>query len=122
MPNKPILALVVSDAGALQNGLLALMTTIPPIGTVLAAEDVNLALRMVETHQPALIILDMSSRQAQDVIHEIKTEWPHIHLIVLVADIAQQKQAIDLGADRVLVKGFPAPKLVALIEDLLSHS
>jgi DNA-binding NarL/FixJ family response regulator len=134
MTDKSILALVVSSSGPSQNGLLALMTTIPPISAVLVAEEVNSALRMVENHQPALIILDMAERRkelvhdvgpcslkVQDVIKQIKTQWPHIHLIVLVEDIALQKEAETSGADSALLKGFSAQKLVALIEDLLSQ-
>ena len=134
MPSKPVLALVVSSSGDLQNGLLALMTTIPQISAVLVAEDVNSALRMVENHQPALIILDMEegrqelvrdiapcSLQVQDVIHEIKTQFPHIHLIVLVEDVAQQKEAEESGADGALIIGFSAQKFVAIVENLIDH-
>lgn len=134
MTNSSILALLVSSSGSSQSGLLALMTTIPPISAVLVAEDIDSALRMVKNHQPALIILDMaeqrnelvhdvgpSSLKVQDVIRQIKTQWPHIHLIVLVEDIALQKEAETSGADSVFLKGFSAQKLVALIEDLLSQ-
>ena len=133
MTNKTILALIVSRSGSLQNGLLALISTIPQISAVLLAEEVNSTMRMVENHQPALIVLDMApqhqgmvrevapcSLQVQDVIHEIRTQCPHIHLIVLVEDVAQQKEAEESGADSVLITGFPAQKFVAIIEDLLN--
>ena len=87
MTRKTILVLVVSSSGELQNGLLALTTTIHGIGAVLVAEDADSALRMVAIHQPALIILDMFLLKDQAVIHEIKTQWPQIHLIVLVDNI-----------------------------------
>ena len=112
MINKSILTLIVSSPGDLQNGLLALMTTIPQRGAVLVAEGLNSALRIVENHQPALIILGMSTPNMQEVIKQIKEHYPHIQLIVLVEDITQQKEAEESGADRVLIKGFPAHKLV----------
>jgi len=118
MTNKSILALVVSSSGSLQNGLLALMTTIPSVSAVLVAEDSNSALRMVENHQPALVILDMPSLNVQDVIKKIKDLCPRIHLIVLAEDVAQQKAVDSYGADSVLLKGFPAQKLIAIVEDL----
>jgi DNA-binding NarL/FixJ family response regulator len=134
MTNKSVLALVVSSSGVLQNGLLALMTTIPQINAVLVAEDIESALRMVKNHQPALIILDMAeqrqemvrdaalcSLQVQDIIKKIKTQFPHIHLIVLVDDVTQQKEADALGADNVLIKGFSAQKFVAIVEDLIGR-
>ena len=121
MTNKPILALVVSSSGTLQNGLLALITTIPSISAVLVAEDVNSTLRMVENHQPALVILDMSSLEVQDVINEIKNQWPHISVIVLAEDITQQKDAETSGADSVLLKGFPAQKLITIVETVFDR-
>ena len=120
MTNKPILALVVSNPGTLQNGLLALITTIPQISSVLVAEDVDAALRLVQNHQPALIILDMPSFNVQDVIKQIKTQWPQIHLIVLEDDLTLGKDLEVLGADRVLIKGFPPQKLVEVIEDFIA--
>jgi DNA-binding response OmpR family regulator len=121
MKNKSILALVVSSSGSLQDGLLALMTTIPQINVVLVAEDANSALRMIENHQPALIILDISLIKVQDVIEQIKAQSSHIYLIVLVKDVAQQKKAETSGADSVLVKGFSVQKLIGMIENLIDQ-
>ena len=121
MTNKSVLALVVSSSGVLQNGLLALMTIIPPISAVLVAEDINSALRMVENHQPALILLDMSLLDMQDAIKQIKELCPHIHLIILVEDIKQQKEAEESGVDSVLIKGFSAQKLVAIVENIIDR-
>jgi len=121
MKNKSILALVVSSSGSFQDGLLALMTTTPQISVVLVAEDANSALRMVENHQPALIILDKSLIKGQDVIKQIKAQRPHIHLIVLVEDIAQQQEAETSGADSVLIKGFSVQKFISIIENLLDQ-
>ena len=121
MTNKSILALVVSNPGSLQNGLLALMTTIPQISSVLVAEEVDAALRMVENHQPALIILDMSLPKVQEVIKQIKEQCPQIHLIVLAEDIAQQKEIEAFGVGSVLLKGFSAQKLIAIVENVLDQ-
>jgi DNA-binding NarL/FixJ family response regulator len=121
MTNKSVLALVVSSPGALQNGLLALMTTVPQISAILVADDVNSTLRMVENHQPALVILDISAPDMQDVIKQIKELYPHIHLIVLADDIAQGKEAEELEVDNVLIKGFSAYKLVAIVENLIDR-
>ena len=119
MTNKSILALVISGTGDLQNGLLALVTTVPAISTVLVAESVNSALRMIESHHPGLIILDMSLPKVDQAIHEVKTQWPQIHLIVLVDDQSQQVLAEESGADSVLIKGFHAQKLVDLLENVI---
>ena len=120
MANQSNLTLVVISPGDLQNGILALMTTIPQLGALLVAEDIESTLRMVENHQPALVIMDTVSLQACEVIRKIKRQWPQIHLITLVEDIDQQEEATASGADRVLIKGFPAQKLVEIVENL-SH-
>jgi CheY-like chemotaxis protein len=90
--------------------LLARITTIPQIDAVLVAEDKNLALRMIQNHQPALVILDMRFPDMKDLIDEIKTHWSHIHLIVLVEDIEQQKEVAASGVKSVLLKGFSAQR------------
>jgi DNA-binding NarL/FixJ family response regulator len=116
-----VLALFVSNAGSLQNGLLALLTTIPQISPVLVDEELSTALRMVENHQPALAILDMSIPGVVETIRQIKELCPQIHLIVLVNNVKGQKDAEELGVDRVLLKGFPAQMLVDVVEELIEQ-
>jgi DNA-binding NarL/FixJ family response regulator len=120
MAQKSILALVVSNSGVFQNGLIALMTTIPTINAVLVAEDTKSTLRIIDNHQPALIILDMSLLKVQDAIKQIKTQWPQIHLIVLTDDLTLGKDVETIGADHVLIKGFSPQKLVEVIEDFIA--
>jgi DNA-binding response OmpR family regulator len=122
MTNKSILTLVVSSSGDFQNGLLALVTTIPSISAVLVAEDINSALRLVENHKPALIILDMPLPDMQDVIKQIKEQCPHVHLIVLVEDTVEEKEVKKSGVDNVLLKGFSAQKLIAIVENLIDRN
>ena len=119
MTKKSILALVVSSSGDLQNGLLALLTSISHISAMLVAEDTASALRLVKNHQPALIILEISSCQKPNIIKELKTQWPQIHLIVLVDDLTQKKAVRTLGADSVLIKGFSPQQLVDVIESFV---
>jgi DNA-binding response OmpR family regulator len=94
------------------------MTTIPQISAVLVAEDVNSTLRMVENHQPALVMLDISLPEMQDVITQVKAQYPRIQLIVLAEDVTQREAAEALGVDHVLIKGFSAQQLVAIVENL----
>jgi DNA-binding NarL/FixJ family response regulator len=121
MTKKTVLALFVSNAGSLQNGLLALLTTIPQISPVLVDEELSTALRLVENHQPALAILDVSIPEVKEAIRQIKELCPQIHLIVLVDNVEGQKDAVELGVDRVLLKGFPAQKLVDIVEKFIDQ-
>jgi DNA-binding NarL/FixJ family response regulator len=123
MMTKPTLALLVTGPGSLQNGLLAMMTTIPQIQAVLVAEEASRALRMIADHRPALVLLDtmLPGNEAGAVLKEIKTRWPSTRCIILADDVQQQREAKAAGADAVLIKGFPAAKLTATIEGLLSR-
>jgi len=121
MTKKSFLALVVSSPGKLQNGLLALMTTIPQISSVLVAEDVDSALRLIQNHQPTLIIMDISLHNMKAVIKQIKAQSVQMHMIVLAEDIAQQKEIEALNVDSVLLKGFSAQKLITIMENVLDQ-
>jgi len=119
MNKNSLLALVVANSGSLQNGLLALITTLPQIKSSLVAEDVVSALKLIEVHQPALVILDEDQLMAQDAIKEIHAKWPKIHIIIaLSSDISLENNLKILGADVVLVKGFTVKKLIDELEKL----
>ena len=118
MNDKSILALVVANTGSLQNGLLAIITTLPQIKSSLVAEDVVSALKLIEVHQPALVILDEDQLMAQEAIKQIRSKWPKIHIIALISDIEQEKNLKKLGADVVLVKGFTVKKLIDEVDNL----
>jgi len=119
MRKKPILALVAANSGALQNGLLALITTIPSINSTMIAEDVVSAMKLIEIHQPTIVIMDEDLLLVEDSIHQVKEKWPKIRLILLANDAILQKKAKDLDLDAVLIKGFDAKKLIVVIEELV---
>ena len=121
MTNKPVLTLVVSNSGSLQNGLLALLTTIPQVSLVLADEEQKTALGLVKNHQPALAILDMSIPEAKEVIWQVKELGTNIQMIALVDNVKGQKDAEELGVDSVLLKGFSAQKLIDIVEKLIDQ-
>ena len=115
MTHKSILVLVVSPPGPLQDGLLALMTTIPQINTVLVAEEANTALRIVENHQPVLVIIEYSTRHGQKLALEINTRWPQIQLILIVEDHHQEREAQEFGVENVLHNILGYEKIEAFI-------
>jgi DNA-binding NarL/FixJ family response regulator len=54
------------------------------------------------------------------VLGQIKTLWPEIRCVVLADDVWQQEEAMTLGADIVLLKGFPPAKLAETIEAIVA--
>ena len=119
---KPTLALIATRPGPLQNGLVALMTTMPQVNAVIVAEEAASALRMIADHLPTLVLLEMAlpGEGTGTLLKQIKATWPLTRCIVLANDVPQQQEAEAAGADVVLLKGFPAARLIAAIERLLS--
>ncbi len=120
---KPTLALVITKQGTLQNGLLALLTSIPQISVVLVAEDAASGLRMLKDHRPGLVLLDMDlpDDDAQTIFKQIGSLWPGIRCIALTDSVQQKQVAKTLAADVVLFKGFSAAKLISVTEELLAQ-
>jgi len=114
-------ALIVARPGRVRDGLQALLTTVPQIGTVDLADDGPSALRMVRRRHPALVLLDINLHddEVSTLLRQIKARWPQTRCLVLADSVRLQQMARDAGADSVLLKGFPAAQLFATIEGLL---
>ena len=121
MTKKTFLALVTGNPGTFQNGLLALITTFPQISSVIVAEEIESALRMMEIHNPKVVIMDTTFPNVGEVIKEIKTNWPHIFLIVLAESNSEEIEAEAKGADTVLLKGFSPRILIEIIEKFIEN-
>ena len=121
MPKQVTLALIVARPGPLRNSLQSLMTTIPQIEILAETSDPSALLRMGAGIQPDVVLLDASlpEEQVWAALRQIKEEWCHTRSIVLVEDSQQQQEMEAAGADVALLKGYPAAKLIATIEELL---
>lgn len=114
-------ALIVTQRGSLKNGLQALVTSIPQVDVIGQVGDSSLALEMVREHHPDLVLLDtnLPNEEEWQVLRQVKILRPEIRCIVLADDVRQLREAKTLGADIVLLKGFPPAKLAEIIERLL---
>lgn len=113
--------LVVARPGPLRYSLRALMSTVPEIEIVEETADVSSVLGVVAEHHPALVVLE-TGLLGDDMwtwFRQIKAAWPRARWIVLADNRRMQEEALAAGADAVLLKGFPAARLVAAIEGLL---
>jgi DNA-binding NarL/FixJ family response regulator len=122
MPQQVTLALIVARPGPLRNSLQALLTTMPQIEIVAEANDPSALLRMGDRIQPDIVLLDASlcEDEVWAALRRIQVEWSQTRTLVLVEGSLQQQRAVAAGADIALLKGFPASKLSATIEGLLS--
>ena len=114
-------ALIVAKPGPLRDGLRALMTATPQIEAVEEVEDISLALRVVFEHCPDLVVLDsdLANGEVWMTVRRTKARCPGVRCIVLANDVQQNQEAEAAGADAVLLKGFPAVRLIAIIVKLL---
>jgi DNA-binding response OmpR family regulator len=89
------------------------------------ARDGDEALRLIELHNPDLLLLDvmMPLRSGYDVCQRVREreDWRHIKIIMLSAkgrDVEVNK-GVSLGADLYITKPFSTRELVAKINGLL---
>jgi DNA-binding NarL/FixJ family response regulator len=116
--------IIVARPGPLREGLTTLLGTLPTVTSVMMAEDGASGLHAVETNRPALILLDagLPNDEVWSVLYQIKTRWPHIPCVVLTDTVQVRQQAEGAGANRALLKGFPAAKLSVILEQLLQQA
>jgi len=119
MPEKITLALVITNPDHLWSGLQSLLRTVPQIEIIAESQDPSVLLKMNTEIHPELILIDANTFDETDwaAITKIKVEFPQTKIVVLVEHDLQRISAQDAGADIVLPKGYPAAKLVKLIED-----
>ncbi len=119
MGTKPVI-LIVAPPGDLQIGLQALLTIRLEVDVLVTGEGSS-ALKVIERHNPALVILDhdLPRNTAPMIIQRIKSSWPDIRCIVLVNDDEGRQKVLGTGADLIVIKGLPGVKLVAEIKKLL---
>ena len=115
-------ALIVTQRESLQNGLQALVMSIPQVDIIGQVDDGSRAIAMIQEHHPDLVLLDthLPNGEEWQILKQTKTLWPEIRCIVLADDVRQQQEATTLGADIVLLKGFPPAKLAETIEAVVA--
>ena len=112
--------LIINPPGELQIGLQALLTSHLDLD-VLVVSEIESAIKIIETFNPSLIILDqnISKKDPISLVSKIKHSWPDILCLVLVNDDPSLPLFDQSGADLVLVKGLAGAKLIEKIKDLL---
>jgi DNA-binding NarL/FixJ family response regulator len=114
--------LIVTHRGSLQNGLQALVTSIPQVDIIGQVDDGSQALAIIQELHPDLVLLDtnLPGNEEWQVLEQMKTLRPETRCIVLADDVRQQQEATQRKADVVLLKGFPPAKLAETIETIVA--
>jgi len=113
--------LIVAKPGRVRDGLQALLTAIPEIGSVEQTDDTASALKTIRKQRPDLVLLDFSlaSDELNTILKRINATSPQARCLVLANDTQEQRVAQDSGADGILIKGFTAEKLIETVKELL---
>lgn len=116
-----ISVLVAARPGRMRDSLLALLKSAPRISVVGQTDCGASALNMVAVYHPALALLDtdLPDGKVFAVLEQIKALEPRCCCLVLADDRHQQQDAVSAGADAALLKGFPAARLLDVIERLV---
>jgi len=95
---------------------------------VSVARNGDEALKLIETHKPDLVLLDvmMPRRSGYDVCQRMREneEWRHIKIVMLSAKgrEVEVNKGLSIGADLYVTKPFSTRELVAQIKGLLGAS
>lgn len=119
--NEKRVILIIAPPGDLQIGLQALLTTHLDVDVLVIGKG-SLALKVIDIHKPAMVILDddLLNDTVPMIIQGVKSSCPDTATIVMVNDEFGRQKIFDQGADLILLKGIPPVKLLSLIEERLS--
>ena len=124
MSDNDASVLIVASPGELREGLQALLSTRSQIGRVLVANDGAEALSAIERSCPKLLVVDgnIPASNVRRLLERAREECPHSKSLVLVDNAAQLSEAESAGADRAVLKGYPAPQLLRAVSELVNRS
>ncbi|MFN8475703.1 MAG: response regulator transcription factor [Anaerolineae bacterium] len=117
-PIEPrVRVLIADDLASTREGLRALLATYPDVEIIGEAAGGEAALRLVETCQPDVVLMDVRMRGMDGVeaTRRIKDRWPEIRVVTLTIYGERRRDALAAGSDAFLLKGCPTDELLAAV-------
>jgi DNA-binding NarL/FixJ family response regulator len=120
MKNQSTEILIVTRSVTLQQGLSALLASLPEISSVKTILDVSNAIPWIESHQPGVALLDMALqandlRAALEKIHALSPRTQRVLLLDHVKDV----RWIPQYAEAILIKGAHPSAVASTVSNLL---
>ncbi len=114
--------LIVTRSVVLQQGLGALLESLPAITSVKAIRDVANAYTWIEAHQPKIVLLDaiLAGNHPEVELEKIHSLSPVTQRVLLVDDV-QDVNLMPPNAEAILIKGISPSALTAIVTNLLSE-
>lgn len=117
---KPIRVLIADDHTLVRAGIRALLEKLPGVQVVAEASDGREALRLVKTHQPDVVLMDIAMRGLNGLEATERTvkEFPKIKVLILSMHTSEEYvwQALNAGAVGYLLKGSDLDELAFAIK------
>lgn len=116
--------LLVAKPGQLRDALQSLVSVMPGLDNLVAADTGLLALNVMRKVQPTLVLVGSGLPDAEvgELLRQIKAKWPEIGCLVLTDSAQERRQALAAGADGVLPVGSSAGQLFSAINKILEDS
>jgi DNA-binding NarL/FixJ family response regulator len=114
--------LIVSTRRSLQEGLEALLASLPEIRILARVRSAEQAVGILENLSPDLLLLDVEGlgEESHQLLAMLQNNHPKSKSLVLVESLRQQTQVQVVGADVALIKGYPADELIETVKALLA--
>jgi DNA-binding NarL/FixJ family response regulator len=120
--NKQMAAiLIVTRSVDLEHGLGALLESVPGVTSVKVIQEKMSALKWIESHQPAIVLLDLdiSGRDPREFLEKTRAVSAETMRVILVNDL-QDVNWVPHYAEAILLKGVAPASVVTIITNLLS--
>jgi DNA-binding NarL/FixJ family response regulator len=119
---KTLRVLIADDQLLVRAGICELLKVVPDLAVIGQASDGNEALRLIETHRPDLVLMDlaMPGMNGLEATVLAKKQFPHIKVIVLSDHSSEEFvfRALRSGADGFILKDDPVGELYTAIESV----
>jgi DNA-binding NarL/FixJ family response regulator len=114
--------LIVTRSVVLQQGLGALLESLPGITSVKAIRDLEKAFLWIEAHQPEIVLLDslLLGTRPETTLEKIQSLSPTTQRGLLVDDVQQMNLMLGY-AEAILIKGISPSALTTIVTNLLSE-
>jgi DNA-binding NarL/FixJ family response regulator len=114
---------IAEDHTILRDGLRAMLSFYPEFNVVATAADGLEAIRRVETHQPELLLIDLSMPRmsGMDAIRDIKRRFPRTRIVALTVHKTDEYilATLQAGADAYILKDACQEELILAIRTVL---
>jgi DNA-binding NarL/FixJ family response regulator len=120
MKKKTTEALIVSRSIVLQQGLGALLESLPGITNVKAIRDLSNAYTWMEAHHPGILLLDaaVTGNDPRPALEKIQKISPHTQRVLLVDDV-QEVNLMPRYVEAILIKGVSPSAVAGIVTSLL---